>query len=304
MKIVNKQLMFISSEERDSGIPSDFKIVVPSHLLTCTPYQHLRVILNDVVLPYTWYNVQETNRHVEVIENGGTPFLVSLTIGSYNAIQLGSHLAQRLNHESANSGHGQSYTYSVTFDDISAKFTFTITAAVGTNVFKFKSETSNLLSSAHKLLGFAKDSVNTFSGSGSLSSTGAISMILTDALLFHCDLLNNNVDKSAGDRSIYHVSSVFAKVMVNTSPFNNIIFENVNDDYLINIPERRVTELRFWFTTTEHNTITLNDDFSFTLKLEVLEDDEKVLISQNTGIGELLKLLILQQHTQVRKSAD
>jgi hypothetical protein len=62
--------------------------------------------------------------------------------------------------------------------------------------------------------------------------------------------------------------------------------------------------LRFWFTTTEHETIYLNDDFSFTLKLEVLEDDEKVLISQNTGIGELLKLLILQQHSQVRKSAD
>ena len=297
MKIVNKQLMFISSEERESGTASDFKITVPSHLLTCAPHQHLRVILNDVVLPYTWYNVQETNRHMEVVENGGTPFHVSLTIGSYNAIQLGSHLAQQLTYASANSGHGQSYTYSVAFDDISAKYTFTISTPTGVNHLTFAS-------ASHKLLGFAKGSVNSFSGSGSLTSTGAISMILTDALLFHCDLLNNNVDKSSGERNVYHVSDVFAKIMVNTSPFNNIIFENVNDDYLINIPERRITELRFWFTTTEHETIYLNDDFSFTLKLEVLEDDEKVLISQNTGIGELLKLLILQQHTQVRKSAD
>ena len=40
--------------------------------------------------------------------------------------------------------------------------------------------------------------------------------------------------------------------------------------------------------------ITLNDDFSFTLKVEVIEDDEKTMVDQNMGIGELLRLLVLQ----------
>ena len=95
------------------------------------------------------------------------------------------------------------------------------------------------------------------------------------------------------------MSNVFAKVPISTSPFNNIIFENQNDDYLINIPDQRVSQLRFWFTTIDHTTITLNDEFSFTLKIEVLEDDEKTMVEQNSGIGELLRLLVLQQHQQM-----
>ena len=42
--------------------------------------------------------------------------------------------------------------------------------------------------------------------------------------------------------------------------------------------------------------------------IEVIEDDEKTLISQNTGIGELLKLMLLQHHQQhqqqLKKSGD
>ena len=130
-------------------------------------------------------------------------------------------------------------------------------------------------------------------------------MILTDALLFHCDLLNNNVDMGAGAKTTFHISDVFGKLPIDTSPFNNIIFRNVNDDYMITVPDRRITQMRFWFSTMEHSYIALNDDFSFTLKIEVLEDDEKTLILQNTGIGELLKLLLLQQHQQqLKKSGE
>ena len=40
------------------------------------------------------------------------------------------------------------------------------------------------------------------------------------------------------------MSNVFAKVPINTSPFNNNIFENRNDVYLVNVSERQVTQLR------------------------------------------------------------
>ena len=308
MKVIDKQLMFISSQEREAGSASDFHISIPSHLLTCQSHQKLRVILNDIVLPYTWYNVQETNRHFQVVENGGTPFTVSLTTGSYNAMQLRAHLQDRLIYYSAHSGHGHSYTYAVSFAEVSAKFSFKITSPSGVNKFNFTS-TSSI--TAYKLLGFAKGSDNVFDPfTGSLTSTGTISMILTDALLFHCDLLNNNVDKGAGAKTTFHTSNVFSKLPIDTSPFNNIIFQNVNDDYMITVPDRRITQMRFWFTTMEHTYITLNDDFSFTLKIEVVEDDEKTLISHNTGIGELLKLMLLQnhqhhqQHQQLKKSGD
>ena len=100
MKVIDKQLLFISSDERDSGEIANFNLIMPPHLLTCQPHQRMRMVLNDVVLPYTWYNVQETNRHFEVTENGQS-HTVSLDVGSYHAIQLRTHLASKLTAASA-----------------------------------------------------------------------------------------------------------------------------------------------------------------------------------------------------------
>eukprot|EP01043_Picozoa_sp_COSAG02_P072234 COSAG02_NODE_13527_length_1383_cov_1.021807_2_plen_231_part_01 len=231
MKTIDKQLLFISSDERDSGSISDFTLSMPSHLLTCRSDQKMRMVLNDVVIPYTWYNVQETNRHFEVVENASS-FQVSLDVGSYHALQLRDHLRTKLN--TASSAYGAGYTYTVAFHEVSSKFTFTIGSPVGTNSFNFASGNT-----AYKLLGFAKETVNSFQGA-SLQSSGAVSMMFTDALYLHCDLLNTNVDKRAGTGSVFHLSTAFAKLPINTSPFNNIIFHNVNDDYMLNIIDRRV----------------------------------------------------------------
>ena len=287
MKVVDKQLLFISSDERDSGTISDFTVSMPSHLLTCRPHQRMRMVLNDVVMPYTWYNVQETNRDFQIVVDGVTHD-VSLDLGSYHAIQLRNQLTTKLN----------AHNVSVTFSETSSKCTFTMANPTGTNALVFGSK------GAHSLLGFSKNSTNTFAGS-TLKSTSAVSMMFTDALYLHCDLLNTNVDKRAGVKSVFHLSTAFAKIAINTSPFNNSIFQNVNDDYMLNIIDRRVTELHFWVTTVEHGIISLNDDFSFTMKVEVYEDDEKTLVSQNSGLGELMRLMLLQHHVfEDKKSSD
>ena len=295
MKVIDKQLLFISSEERDSGEASDFTLSMPSHLLACQPHQKMRMVLNDVVMPYTWYNIQETNRHFEVVENG-VATKVSLDLGSYHAMQLRDHLRGVLNAATT-----ANYTYSVSFHEVNSRFTVSIDTPVGVNRINFASETHNLGASAYKLLGFAKGSTNDFDGS-TLSSTQAVSMMFTDALYLHCDLLNTNVDKRAGEKQSFHLSTAFAKLAINTSPFNNIIFQNQNDDYMLNLLDRRVTSLHFWVTTAEHGAITLNDDFSFTMKVEVYEDDERTLVEQNKGLGELLRIMVLQNRVERVKS--
>ncbi len=39
-----------------------------------------------------------------------------------------------------------------------------------------------------------------------LTSTRSVSMMFTDALLFHTDVLNTNVDKGTGEKSSFHLS--------------------------------------------------------------------------------------------------
>ena len=65
---------------------------------------------------------------------------------------------------------------------------------------------------------------------------------------------------------------------------------------MLNLLDHRVNQMHFWITTVEHGRITLNDDFSFTMKVEVVEDDEKTLVEQNKGLAELMRLLLLQNH--------
>ena len=121
----------------DSGTASDFTLTLPPHLLTCAPHQHMRMVLNDVVMPYTWYNVQPSNRSFQIVSNG-TTHDVSLDLGSYHAIQLRDHLNSKL---------GQ-YNVSVQFVETSSIFTFTKQNPVSTNALVFGG------ASAHRLLGF------------------------------------------------------------------------------------------------------------------------------------------------------
>ena len=121
MKVIDKQLLFISSEERDGGTISDFTISMPSHLIACTQHQRMRMVLNDVVMPYTWYNVQETNRTfmIQELHNDPNHIQIDLDEGSYHVLQLRDHINTKL------AALALQDTYNVTYDEVSSKFTIT-----------------------------------------------------------------------------------------------------------------------------------------------------------------------------------
>ena len=77
--------------------PSDINTVTISHPL-------LSLILNDLNIPYTWYNVQSSNNVFKVYElddEGVILFYnISLDLGSYHVLQLRDHLKQKLNDNS------------------------------------------------------------------------------------------------------------------------------------------------------------------------------------------------------------
>ena len=69
MKVVDKRLLFINSTDRVSGSIENFMIEIPPHLLHKEKHQRMRIILNDVILPFTWYNVQPSNNTLQVTEH-------------------------------------------------------------------------------------------------------------------------------------------------------------------------------------------------------------------------------------------
>ena len=300
MKVIDKKMLFVNSKEREpGGTISDFTISVPPHLLTRNKNQQMRLIINDLNIPYTWYNVQSSNNVFKVYElndEGASLFYnISLDLGSYHVLQLRDHLKKKLNDNSIS--QGASYIYTVVYNELSAMFTFSSYKASMINATSFGFEFDH--PSAAQLLGFEPSAFYpTLDGVQSLVSVKAVNMMYTDALYLHCDLPTTNIHKGSGDKTVYSLSSVFAKINVNTVPFSNIIYQNVNDDFITNIPDRFINKLRFSVQTLEHNPIDLNDDFSLTLKLEIIEDDERVIVNQNKSIAELLRTLLLQQHVK------
>ena len=291
MKIVDKVMVFLNSTERDQGTVSDFTISLPQHLLSRKKNQQMRLILNDMNLPYTWYNVQSSNNKFKVYEDdfSVTYYECDLLLGSYHVLQLRDHLKQRL--DSYSILYGASYIYTVVYDELSAKFKFSAVKEGFEASYSFEFTST----SSHKLMGFEPNSDNP-SANQTLESSRAINMMFTDALYLHCDLPTTNVNKSTDGG--FKISNVFAKINVNTVPFSNIIYHNVNDDFITNIPDQFINSLNFSIRTLEHNSIDLNDDFSLTLKLEIIEDDERLILKQNSTIMELLRTLLLQQHVK------
>ena len=291
MKIVDKVIVFLNSTERDQGTVSDFTISLPQHLLSRKKNQQMRLILNDMNLPYTWYNVQSSNNKFKVYEDdfSATYYECDLLLGSYHVLQLRDHLKQRL--DSYSILYGASYIYTVVYDELSAKFKFSAVKEGFEASYSFEFTST----SSHKLMGFEPNSDNP-SANQTLESSRAINMMFTDALYLHCDLPTTNVNKSTDGG--FKISNVFAKINVNTVPFSNIIYHNVNDDFITNIPDQFINSLNFSIRTLEHNSIDLNDDFSLTLKLEIIEDDERLILKQNSTIMELLRTLLLQQHVK------
>jgi hypothetical protein len=282
MKVVDKRLIFINSEDRVSGSIQDFSIEIPSHLLVAEKHQFTRLVLNDLVMPYTWYNVQASNNTFTIQEPSATATM-ALELGSYHTLQLRDHIKVKLN------GSGLSGTYTVSYYEQSGHF---IIQSTSSSTFTLTNNT------AYRLLGFEKgvtsiaQSVN---GTMTLESTKSVNMMFTEALFLHIDLPNTNMNKGTGDKTSFHISNAFAKIPINTSPFNNIIYLNTNDDYIVNTPSLG-TQLRLMVTTLDHQPIELNDDYSLTLKLEVLEDDQRNMVAQNSNLANLLSTLILQQH--------
>jgi hypothetical protein len=320
MKVVDKRLIFVSSKDRVQGAINDFVIELPPHLLKSEKPQFTRMILNDAVIPYTWYNVQASNQTLmvreELLEYGAVVSTRSQTItldsGSYNVNGLVKLLLEKLN----DSENALLDTYTLAYNQNTGKLT------LGSDFASYPSSGPLTVNdgyrvvltfqddATHKLLGGTRAGSHVLNGPVGLETSSAntltlpqtVNMMFTEALLLHTSIPNTNIYKGAGERTTFHVSNAFAKVAVNTSPFNNIIFTNQNDDFMLNTPDDNINTVRFSLHTMEHDPIILNDEYSFTLKLEVLEDDEKDIKDMNAHSTDLLKTLILQQHVYNQKT--
>lgn len=92
-----------------------------------SPANGYEILISSWMVPFTWYGVHDKNNTV-VMEINSINYAIVIPIGTYNASDLAAYLQTTINAIAAS----ESQVFSVTYDDSTAKFTFTKTSGTGT----------------------------------------------------------------------------------------------------------------------------------------------------------------------------
>ena len=115
-------------------------------------------------------------------------------------------------------------------------------------------------------------------------------------LALHANMPPQNIEWFQGGNPPYmDYSDLLANIPINVPPYAPIIYECRNDNWTWQLPARgqRLGTVEFYVTNRYGTPVVMTDDFDFTLKIELLEDDEKDLKGLAARALDLQKIHIL-----------
>lgn len=208
--IGERQTVYINSHDRTSGTDANF-----TYSINLRPNNRFdRITLLKCGIPKSFYNVQSPY-NTFVLTEVGVNATITVPVGNYTRTSFQTVIQSLLN---SNSPHG--YTYAVSIPTIaSAADTGMYTYNVSVNssnqpTFDFTASTTYI----YELMGFAKNTKNTFSGNV-LTSTTVINMQPLSTIQVHCNLVSNEV-MTGNNTDI--LQTVYATA--GSSSFSNIVW--------------------------------------------------------------------------------
>jgi hypothetical protein len=214
--------------------------------LECPPEHSLYISVVSASIPYTFYNVDETNNYFscELINGNGDGFYFDK--GNYNAYQITNFLNNNLS-------NGIKCSYNI----ISNKMVLT-------------HPSSNFLlhqtSTCLELLGFkSSDSVNKMTSSGlELTSNYCVNLQTK-----HCICIQTNFETGNRNFSNLLSSNILASIPISGNPYSMISYINPNK-YRCNLFSNIIRYINVKLVDQNNNLLNLNGcHFSLTLQLDI-----------------------------------
>ena len=226
-KLVETKYFFINSINRDIGTNSDFTVYIPPNIISNNnnnSKKYLRVSLYSLTINYEWYNIMTGHNNSFEYYDGSSTTTITIPDGSYSVYQLRDELTTLLS------------TYTVTYNLITNKFTFTSTDGTATIT----------PTNCGSLLGLDDGTIYT----GTFSSAYPVNMQYESTIYLNCDLASSamNLDNINSERT--STSTILDKIPISTAPFDNIIYFGTNPSTIdIALNDAFLSSLRFWITT-------------------------------------------------------
>jgi hypothetical protein len=215
--------------------------------------------VKQAVIPFSWYNVNETNNKLNMLIGGVNMYSLSIPFGNYNINQLISYLSSQI---SLFPGNDKALT---------------IAYSIQTNKLTFTQihHTLRLLatSTCFELLGFNEgtqyDATNTSGTIYVLNSVNGINLFVVRQVYIASDnFILNNVNASNPNDS-----NILASVCVTGNPNSVIQYENTTTRHLIH-HLNNITNLQIKLLDQDGDLLNLNGvNWSITLELIIVKNN-------------------------------
>lgn len=264
MDFDDKQIIYVSSLNRTSGISNDF--LYSFTIDQNAPYDHIGVLAASI--PKSYYLIDDYNDTFTLSESG-VQVVISIPHGNYTLTAWKNILANRI---TIGSPHGWIYSVSSSLNNSvnTGYLTFTVTGNGGIQPIFIFGE------ALYVQMGFDQSIYHFVANS--LTSINVINLQLINALLIHCDLCDNRSD------------SVLQDIYSNTADYSYITYQSTELlSYAKPLTIKNNWVCRFYLTDNENNPINLNG----------LEWNMTVIFFKKNDIFNMIKnfikLSILQQ---------
>lgn len=272
MSATKKQILYVNSALRNSGSPSDFKVILGNDVLRARKGYRTSLAVGEATINRSWYNVKSGSN--VLILNSTT---LTIPPGNYNALDLRVALASVL-----------PLGWSVTYDRLTSRYTINTNGTITTFVLGFQR--------MGRILGFPDFSTVTLSmGNPSATSTQAARVNGENSIFVRADLtksggaiLDNTVNRDA-----FNDSTTIAKIPIDVAPFDNIVYRVQNDLEFFELPQGHTDAIRIWLT--DDSGVPLDVAFDWTLTLVVSHEPEESssMLEAMQETRDLLKLVVL-----------
>ena len=202
---------------------------------------YIYLSVQNVSIPYSFYNVNESNNRIEYILNSQL-YTINIPISNYNVNQFIEYLSSVM------------VNFTITYSSRLNKVTFLH------NAFNFMLLSS---STCYKILGFTED-INYPSTNYSLTSVNCVNMMTVNSIFVLSNLMTYNISSS-----LPNSQNVLCQVLVNNAPNSIIQYSNTNH-FRTNLFVNRLTNINLKLVDEYNNTINLNGlNFIVTLQLDI-----------------------------------
>jgi hypothetical protein len=281
--VVSEQLLAIDSANRDHSVFPDantFEMLIKPNVIKtlANSWQYYRISLESATIPYSFYNMDSSDGKQGsgddyfyiIYKTAGNPeqrVLMEFDEGNPTPANIISQL------NALAAANLTQIHLATTYNSYNLKFTFTATAKPTYTIdyVKFDFTPDGNDETCHEFLGFAYNTIHTFSGS-TLTSAKTINMSFNSPLYIDMTTLTGENITYNDNSQEFTQCTTLAVINLTNAPASKIFYQDVgNDNMAITVGNRIITSIGFAITDRFSRLIRGLDDYQLTLKVSILE---------------------------------